>query len=128
MKPSTHAGFVYRDSLWRGADLIATGVASFGHFQGVHYQNLDSWETYIAALDRDELPVNRALPVTDHQRLIREARLGLYLFHHGKRASGLFPRTVHTQSEREGRGKADEPVSAYVVHGSILLKKIDPET
>jgi oxygen-independent coproporphyrinogen III oxidase len=72
VKPSTHAGFVYRDSLWRGADLVGTGVASFGHFQGVHYQNLDKWEDYIAALDRGELPINRALPVTPHQKLIRE--------------------------------------------------------
>src|SRR5438874_7879274 len=77
VKPSTHAGFVYRDSLWRGADLVGTGVASFGHFQGVHYQNLDKWEDYIAALDRGELPIHRALPVSDHQRLIREMILQL---------------------------------------------------
>jgi oxygen-independent coproporphyrinogen-3 oxidase len=77
VKPSTHAGFVYRDSLWRGADLVGTGVASFGHFQGVHYQNLDRWEDYIAALDRGELPIHRALPVSDHQRLIREMILQL---------------------------------------------------
>jgi coproporphyrinogen III oxidase-like Fe-S oxidoreductase len=32
VKPERHAGFVYRDSLWRGADLVGTGVASFGHF------------------------------------------------------------------------------------------------
>ena len=51
VKPERHAGFVYRDSLWRGADLVGTGVASFGHFQGVHYQNLDTWETYIEKLD-----------------------------------------------------------------------------
>jgi len=72
VKPSTHAGFVYRDSLWRGADLVGTGVASFGHFQGVHYQNVDKWEDYIAALDKGELPIHRALPVTQHQKLIRE--------------------------------------------------------
>lgn len=72
VKPERHAGFVYRDSLWHGADMIATGVASFGHFQGVHYQNLDKWETYLPAIERGELPINRALPVNDHQRLIRE--------------------------------------------------------
>jgi oxygen-independent coproporphyrinogen-3 oxidase len=81
VKASTHAGFVYRDSLWRGADLVGTGVASFGHFQGVHYQNLDKWEDYIAALDRGELPIHRALPVTDHQRLIREMILLLKTGH-----------------------------------------------
>jgi len=72
VKPERHAGFVYRDSLWHGADLVGTGVASFGHFQGVHYQNLDKWEDYVGAIDRGELPLNRALPVTPHQKLTRE--------------------------------------------------------
>jgi oxygen-independent coproporphyrinogen-3 oxidase len=70
--------FVYRDSLWHGADMFGTGVASFGHVHGVHVQNLDRWEDYLTALlDRGELPLNRALPVTDRQRLIREMILQL---------------------------------------------------
>jgi oxygen-independent coproporphyrinogen-3 oxidase len=87
VKPERHAGFVYRDSLWRGADLVGTGVASFGHFQGVHYQNVDTWEQYIAKLDAGELPLNRALPVTRHQRLIREMILQLKT---GKLDAGYF--------------------------------------
>jgi oxygen-independent coproporphyrinogen III oxidase len=87
VKPERHAGFVYRDSLWRGADLVGTGVASFGHFQGVHYQNVDTWEQYISKLDAGELPINRALPVTDHQRLIREMIL---LLKTGKIDAGYF--------------------------------------
>ena len=39
--------FSYRDNLWRGSDLLATGVASFGHVSGVHYQNLAEWEQYL---------------------------------------------------------------------------------
>ena len=77
VKPDRHAGFVYRDSLWRGADLVATGVASFGHFQGVHYQNFDKWEQYIDSINGEALPINRALPLTDHQLLIREMILQL---------------------------------------------------
>jgi oxygen-independent coproporphyrinogen III oxidase len=77
VKPERHAGFVYRDSLWHGADLVGTGVASFGHFQGVHYQNVDTWEQYISKLDAGELPINRALPVAKHQLLIREMILQL---------------------------------------------------
>jgi oxygen-independent coproporphyrinogen-3 oxidase len=69
--------FVYRDSLWHGADMFGTGVASFGHAHGVHIQNVDSWEQYLALLDRNELPLNRALPVTAEQRLIREMILQL---------------------------------------------------
>lgn len=69
--------FVYRDQVWRGADLLATGVASFGHFQGVHYQNLDQLEEYTASLERGELPINRAMVPTPHQLLIREMVLQL---------------------------------------------------
>jgi oxygen-independent coproporphyrinogen-3 oxidase len=69
--------FVYRDALWHGADMFGTGVASFGHVNGVHVQNVDSWEQYIGLLDRGELPLGRALPVTPRQRLIREMILQL---------------------------------------------------
>ena len=64
--------FVYRDNVWRGCDLLGTGVASFGHFQGIHYQNLDQLEQYEAALNEGRLPVNRALRPTKHQLLVRE--------------------------------------------------------
>ena len=69
--------FVYRDQLWRGADLAGLGVASFGHVGGVHVQNLDSWDTYGAAIDRSELPIGRAYRPTDEERLIRELILQL---------------------------------------------------
>jgi oxygen-independent coproporphyrinogen-3 oxidase len=69
--------FVYRDSLWHGADMFGTGVASFGHVRGVHVQNVDTWEQYVGMLDRGELPLGRALPVTPRQRMIREMVLQL---------------------------------------------------
>src|ERR1700722_11077240 len=69
--------FVYRDSLWRGADMFGTGVASFGHVSGVHVQNVDTWETYLAMIQRGELPLSRALPVTPRQLLLREMMLQL---------------------------------------------------
>lgn len=87
VKPERHAGFVYRDSLWHGADLVGTGVASFGQFQGVHYQNLDRWEDYIGKLDAGELPIHRALPLNPHQKLIREMIL---LLKTGKIDAGYF--------------------------------------
>jgi oxygen-independent coproporphyrinogen-3 oxidase len=64
--------FVYRDSVWRGCDLLASGVSSFGHLQGVHYQNEDAIEKYMEAVGAGRLPINRALTPTAHQRLIRE--------------------------------------------------------
>lgn len=70
--------FSYRDNLWRGSDLLATGIASFGHVSGVHYQNLPEWNDYIGALlERGELPLGRALRPTAHQLLIREMILQL---------------------------------------------------
>jgi oxygen-independent coproporphyrinogen-3 oxidase len=69
--------FVYRDRLWEGADLIGLGVASFGHINGVHMQNLDTWEKYSAAIDRGEIPLARAYRPTVEERLIREFVLQL---------------------------------------------------
>jgi oxygen-independent coproporphyrinogen III oxidase len=69
--------FVYRDRLWQGADLIGLGVASFGHVNGVHMQNLDKWETYGAAIERGEIPLGRAYRPTHEERMIREFVLQL---------------------------------------------------
>jgi len=69
--------FVYRDNLFRGSDILATGVSSFGHFQGTHYQNYDAIEEYMAAVGEGRLPINRALTPTPHQKLIREFVLQL---------------------------------------------------
>ncbi len=77
VKPSRHGGFVYRDSLWHGADMIGTGVASFSHLGGIHYQNHDGWGEYLGALERGELPLARALALTPQQLLIRELVLQL---------------------------------------------------
>jgi oxygen-independent coproporphyrinogen-3 oxidase len=38
----------------------------------MHVQNVDRWEDWLAALERDELPLGRALPVTPKELLIRE--------------------------------------------------------
>ena len=69
--------FVYRDQLWQGADLAALGVASFGHISGVHFQNLDTWDSYSSAVRSGKLPLNRAYRPTDEERLIREFVLQL---------------------------------------------------
>lgn len=69
--------FVYRDSLWHGADMFGTGVASFGHVNGVHVQNVDAWDQYVAMLNQDLLPLGRALPVKPRELLIREMILQL---------------------------------------------------
>ena len=69
--------FIYTDRLWQGADMLGLGVASFGHINGVHVQNQDSWETYSAAVGRNEIPLSRAYRPTQEERMIRELVLQL---------------------------------------------------
>ena len=71
--------FLYRDRLWQGADLAGLGVASFGHINGVHMQNLDAWGPYAAAIREGRLPLHRAYRPTGEERLIRELVLQLKL-------------------------------------------------
>jgi coproporphyrinogen III oxidase-like Fe-S oxidoreductase len=77
VKDPVRAKFVYRDRLWEGADLVGLGVASFGHVNGVHLQNVDTWEKYAAAIEAGELPLGRAYKPDTDERLIREFVLQL---------------------------------------------------
>ena len=79
VKHPGRTSFVYRDRLWQGADLAGLGVASFGHVNGVHMQNLDSWGAYAQAIEAGRIPLNRAYRPTDEERLIRELVLQLKL-------------------------------------------------
>ena len=77
-KDRSKVNFSYRDNLWQGSDLLATGIASFGHISGVHYQNLPEMKQYLdALLERGELPLGRAMRPTAKQMLIREMILQL---------------------------------------------------
>jgi oxygen-independent coproporphyrinogen-3 oxidase len=88
VKDRQRTQFVYRDGLWHGADLVGTGVASFGHVSGVHVQNVDNWEQYVSTLlEKGQLPLHRALPVQPNQLLIRELILQLKT---GKLEAGYF--------------------------------------
>jgi len=71
--------FVYRDSLWAGADLLSAGVASFGHFAGMHYQNNADIAPYMMSLDEGKLPIYRAYQTNADERLLREFILRLKL-------------------------------------------------
>jgi oxygen-independent coproporphyrinogen-3 oxidase len=73
--------FVYRDSLWEGADLLSAGVASFGHLGGIHYQNQADVGPYMTEVDAGELPIFRAYPTNNEERFIREFVLQLKLGH-----------------------------------------------
>lgn len=77
VKDPKRVNFSYRDNLWQGSDLLATGIASFGHVSGVHYQNHPEWEQYCGALEAGELPLSRGLRISQHQQLVREMILQL---------------------------------------------------
>ena len=52
--------------------LVDTGIASFGHASGVHYQNLAELEDYLGTVESGKLPLGRGFVPTDHQHLVRE--------------------------------------------------------
>jgi oxygen-independent coproporphyrinogen III oxidase len=68
--------FVYTvENFWHGADLLALGETSFGHIQGVHYQNADTFDRYTQMLGENHLPLRRALKLTPEHKLRREVIL-----------------------------------------------------
>ncbi|MEX0676602.1 MAG: coproporphyrinogen-III oxidase family protein [Pirellulales bacterium] len=77
VKDKSKVNFSYRDNLWHGADMLATGVASFGHVSGLHYQNEPDWPGYVGRLAAGELPLHRGMKPTPHQLLVREMILQL---------------------------------------------------
>ncbi len=79
VKDAARTRFIYRDSLWQGADLLGLGVASFSHVNGAHFQNQHDFEPYLADLRVGRLPIYRALTPTPEERLIRELVLQLKL-------------------------------------------------
>lgn len=71
--------FVYRDSLWSGADLLSCGVASFGHLGGVHYQNQADVGPYMQAVDAGGFAIYRAYQTNAEEQFVREFVLKLKL-------------------------------------------------
>src|SRR5436190_15807762 len=79
VKDSAKTKFLYRYRLWAGADLLALGVASFGHIGGTHYQNHHDFDPYVTRVKQGQLPIYRALTPSADERLIREFILQLKL-------------------------------------------------
>jgi oxygen-independent coproporphyrinogen III oxidase len=114
VKDKERCRFVYRDALWHGADMFGTGVASFGHVNGVHLQNVDRWDEYVGMLDRGELPLNRALPVRPRELLIREMILQLKT---GRLDVAYFRRKFGT----DGLESFAEPFRRLADEGNVVL-------
>ena len=69
--------FVYRDSVWRGCDMVGAGVSSFSHVSGVHFQNSANWGEYLTTVEEGRLPLIRGFATTAEERLTREVILQL---------------------------------------------------
>ena len=106
--------FSYRDNLWHGSDLLATGVASFGHASGVHYQNAPDWAQYLETLERGELPLVHGMRPTSHQLLVRELILQLKT---GQLDAGYFRRKFGVEILDEWRDAWQE----YVTDGYLAV-------
>lgn len=79
VKKGKKSNFVYRDLVWQGTDMLGTGIASFGHMNGVHLQNTASWADYIKPLTLGKLPLKRVFIPSAQEALIREMILQLKL-------------------------------------------------
>ena len=106
VKDPHKVNFSYRDNLFSGSDLLATGVASFGHISGVHYQNKTEWAEYTSSLlEQNQLPLGRALKPTAHQLLVRELIL---LLKKGEINADYFRRKFGVDILNEWRGVWEE--------------------
>ena len=134
VKDPLRTRFIYRDRLWQGADLVGLGVASFGHVNGVHLQNLDTFEAYRANLECGTLPLDRALRPTEEEKLIRELVLQLKLgsirpaYFQDKYGVGVLERfrePLESLSE-EGYLKASPEVVALTREGLLRVDSLLP--
>ena len=110
--------FVYTEHVWEGADLASLGVASFGYVNGVHMQNLDTWDTYLAAVGLGELPLGRAYRPSAEERLVREFILQLK---RGALAPAYFQRKYGVDVLERFRGGLD------ALHADGFLAEAGPD-
>lgn len=110
VKDPEKVNFSYRDNLWEGSDLLATGIASFGHVSGVHYQNKPGWDEYTQdLLERNQLPLGRAMEPSRHQMMVRELIL---LLKKGYLDRSYFQNKFETNIVEEWQSVWDEYVEA----------------
>jgi oxygen-independent coproporphyrinogen-3 oxidase len=118
VKDPAKTRFVYRDRLWEGADLVGLGVASFGHVNGVHMQNLDTWESYAAAIESGDVPLGRAYRPTPEERMIREFVLQL-------KRGWVKPPYFQDKYGADVLARFDEPLRSLEADGYLAARGAD---
>ncbi len=120
--------FLYRDYLWSGADMVSLGIASFGHYRGVHYQNEKDYEPYAKRLEEDDLPIYRALAMTEEEKLIREVILQFKLggldrkYFQDKFSTDIFVRFAEPLAELEATGDLQRTETGVELTRDALLR------
>jgi len=71
--------FVYRDAVWHGCDMLGTGISSFSHVSGCHFQNTATWGQYLEEMEAGRLPLERGFVPSGRELLTREVALQLKL-------------------------------------------------
>jgi oxygen-independent coproporphyrinogen III oxidase len=74
---------MYAENTWRGQDLIAYGVSSFGKVGNKNFQNLNTTKFYFEKIKNGRLPIYRQYPLTIKDQIVKElllcsARLSSY--------------------------------------------------
>ena len=93
---------------------MATGIASFGHASGVHYQNLAELEQYLSSIESGNLPLGRGFVPSKHQQLVRELIL---LLKRGYVDAGYFRQKFGVEIVKEFA----EQWSGYATDGYVKI-------
>ncbi|UII27569.1 hypothetical protein LVD15_03845 [Fulvivirga maritima] len=65
----------YIEYTWRGEDMIAYGVSSFGKIDNVNYQNLNTTFLYYQRLKNKEMPIFRSYSLSAKDLIVKELLL-----------------------------------------------------
>jgi oxygen-independent coproporphyrinogen-3 oxidase len=132
--PEQHR-FHYQDKLWHGCDMLGLGVASFGYFGGVHYQNEVTMHDYETAVEEGRLPIKRAHALNKSDRLVREFILQLKLgrvecapFHEkfGLHLKDVFEQPLN-ELQQQGLLNVDDRGVALTRAGLLRVDRMLPE-
>jgi len=98
-------------------------------------QNLDTWETYSAAIERGEIPLSRAYRPTAEERLIRELVLQLKLgsvrprYFRDKYGVQILERFADQFASLSAEGeltRADDEIVSLSRHGLLQIDSLLP--
>jgi len=70
----------YATNLWRGQDCCVFGPSGFGLLNAYNYQNASIFDSYMALVNEEKLPVIRAFRLSSKDTVLRDILLGFKLY------------------------------------------------